>query len=140
MNRRANKTVILNVLDTLVSNVKERKNARAAWFTDNIDNKIGKFQIIIDWLQVNNNLDELDEKIVLALIRSVCALKHNNMGFFQPHCLTEFDQMIGENKELKCPSNVDITRKELEKMVNPQSAHALIEALKNREEQFEVVP
>jgi hypothetical protein len=133
---QANQTVILNVLDTLVSNIKERKNGRAPWFTDNIDNKIGKFQVISDWLKDNNNIDELDEKLVLALIRSVCALKRNNLGFFQPHSLTEFDQMIENSKELKCPSNVCITWKDLEKMENSASVATLIAALKNREDQF----
>ena len=80
-------------LTTLIANIRDKKNNRASWFTLSTDSKVARLQAILDWVHLNE-ITPSNEIVILALIRDVCAMKRNYLGFYSPHSLTEFNNMV----------------------------------------------
>lgn len=81
------------ILRELIKNIRDKKNDRAKWFGFGTDSKIEKLEWIQEWLFIYS-LDDQKEAIVLAIIGAVCAIKRNGVGLFQPHSLSEFEQLV----------------------------------------------
>ena len=102
------------IVDELHENIKGKAFGRKEWFHHKSESKREKLTAISDWL-LNNPVDGNNEKIILALIRDVCAIKRNPVGFSEPHSLTEFKMKLGEKpfKALgEIPINEDLSRLE----------------------------
>ncbi|KTC81567.1 hypothetical protein [Legionella brunensis] len=92
---KINKEKIVEILDTLIANIKEGKGGRFAKFKLGIDAKVGKLNdIALRVLDAEN----INEQKILQEIRNVCAEKRNPLGFFKPHSLAEFEEMVSENQ------------------------------------------
>jgi hypothetical protein len=127
---------IQSLIKELVDNIRFKKNKRATWFKQNSEEKLEKLQLIHDWVG-NYEFNEEIEKIVMAVIRDVCAIKRNKLGFFAPHSLDEFKIRVVE-LELNCSNNVHFTTKALNSL-NSQDAVLYLVCLARDKMQDQVV-
>lgn len=119
---------LINIVEELIANIANKTNNRATWFTKDIASKTAKLEAIAAWLR-NNPLAK-KETVILALIHDVCAIKRNGIGFFSPHSLIEFKQMIS-NSELKNIEKYHFNLKELKTLESdPQAVSKLINQVK----------
>jgi hypothetical protein len=117
------------ILDSIIANIKDKKQGRAAWFTSNTETKVDKLKSIQNWLG-DRYLDAESKTIVLALIRDVCAIKRNKLGFFKPHSAIEFESWL-ENIELTCCTRVYFHNKALQQIDVPGNIDLLINDARN---------
>jgi hypothetical protein len=118
------------ILKSICENIENKNQGRATWFTCNTEAKVNKLNSIYNWLE-NRILDPEDETIVLALIRDVCAIKRNKLGFFTPHSAIEFKDWL-ESLSLTCCATVHFNDKDLQQINIPGNIDLLItDARKN---------
>ena len=111
------KVIKEKIVDVLIKNIRDKKEPRASWFDKNSKSKIEKLQAISSWLSVpDRTLDDKSEKVILALIRDVCAIKRNTFGLFQPHSVTEFGELLSkQNKNTPDDLHLNADLSKLEK-------------------------
>jgi hypothetical protein len=101
--------IILEILATLIKNIRNKNNNRATWFGCGVENKIKKLELIQEWV-FSNNINDQNETKILDLISAACAIKRNRAGLFKPHSLIEFKNLV-ELYELKYSDNFDFSNK-----------------------------
>ncbi|MFA6301744.1 MAG: hypothetical protein WC627_01245 [Legionella sp.] len=82
-------------LRAIMTNITQTRNQRQTWFKRDPNSKADKLQNIINWLGDTNHALTAERKFaLLALIRDVCAIKRNVLGFYNPHSLNEFNAKL----------------------------------------------
>jgi U-box domain len=117
--------IIIEIINELTTNIDKQKNGRATWFKQNVNDKLMKLRAIFLWINFNR-LDDNNEPIILAIIRDVCAIKRNKLGFFAPHSLDEFKEMVGK-QHLNCCNAIHFTDKDLIKLNSIDGVKSLVE-------------
>lgn len=102
---------IIDRVERLIANIRDKTNDRATWFNLNTESKTAKLKAIATWLKTNT-LTTQQETTILALIHDVCAIKRNALGFHSPHSLNEFKQMLSQ-AELTRIKDLHFTAKDL---------------------------
>ncbi len=116
---------ILDGLEQLIVNIREKRNDRATWFTLNTDSKSAKLRAIVNWLNANE-LSRRQKIVIMAMIRDVCAIKRNYLGFHSPQSLSEFNQMF-HKREIERIRHVSFTDSDLKGLeTNPDAVDELL--------------
>ncbi|MBA3535404.1 MAG: hypothetical protein H0T84_02160 [Tatlockia sp.] len=99
--------ILQEIISTLIENIDGKKAGRETWFHNDTIRKIEKLSSIASWLSKQETLDWPAQQALIAPIRDVCAIKRNTWGLFQPHSLSEFNDLLKEN-ELQVPNSIPL--------------------------------